>query len=613
MIGFDLSEILMQSGYTVSTNKIKDLLYQLSVQTSGYVSKLLDMRDGEKPGEGQFISHLPTADATKQFVFDAILREQNNADIHMSEVYSDNAFQMLIASGYIPLGWLHKNCPENASALLNDLKTSWNMIVSDYAGMSTRRFLIYTRIYSFGMFTQKVVGHEKPRLMYFLVPINQTDSEFLLEWVSENHIRNIMVMSEKEYSEYLVNHNYKFLFKFDKVVDPFHGVIFRISSKLKETVPGYLINIGCDRMCFFPMKKDAPNYAITSNRYMAKEIRRGETVDFTVSLPVGYAIGLVSINGISYFPGTANMDAAGIQIVESDANMITGYKMYDVSVSGIRENSKVFVDACEDLTGKRTTKKMISKQRSTLTLGDEDASINLVFKNPFVFLNTNKVKVYAQKDDMSDWELVGARDILLDGHKYVERKAVFGETVFPREHKGAMDVFDHKHEGFHAHYTNGSRPNPNITYRYPHPYGGTPTEINPEARAILYGVTECGSIIISFDGYTDYKYFKVTFDDRAMIACLKVAGVMDDVDVIPVIEDFIAINPNMIQEPEAPVEPPVEPDDSNPETPDPTNPVNPDGVTDKTGPADPETPPEGGGTTTGADKENKEETATPTE
>ena len=71
------------------------------------------------------------------------------------------------------------------------------------------------------------------------------------------------------------------------------------------------------------------------------------------------------------------------------------------------------------------------------------------------------------------------------------------------------------------------------------------SDVSPEARVILFNVTECGNIIITFDGYTDYKFFRVAFESRAMVAVLKVAGHVDDIDIVPVIEDFEVVNPNV--------------------------------------------------------------------
>ena len=90
-----------------------------------------------------------------------------------------------------------------------------------------------------------------------------------------------------------------------------------------------------------------------------------------------------------------------------------------------------------------------------------------------------------------------------------------------------------------------ARDNPYIIHFLKPPYANinTPKEPTPETRAILYGVNECGHIIITFDGYTDYKFFRVTFDERAMVATYKAAGNSHDIDIIPVIEDFFARNP----------------------------------------------------------------------
>jgi len=583
MVGFDLSEILVSSGLSVSSTQIQDLLYHLSMQTSGYLANVQNMRSGVKPSEGQYVSNLPSAELTANFVNQTILREQDDANIYLSKIYSDQIFQVMVASGYIPVAWLQKTYPFDADVMFNVIKNLWDAMLTDYAGMKTRRDLIYTHFKSFGMFTCRMPGYENDKLLYFVMPHSQADASFLTRWIADNKIHEVLVLDDQNYAAKLVDKNYNFLFKFDKIVDVYKGITFRVSTELKATVPVYMAQIGCDHMCYFPDKKDSDNYIVTSNRFNIQEFQRGESIQVTVALPTNYQISFVCINGVPHFFGTADMEAAGIMLTEIDSGLVTSYKTVNVTISGLRESSKIYIDACEDLTGKRTTKKMISTVHSMVEFGEEDTKIRVTFNQPFIFFNTEKVKVYARKNEDSDEELIESVDVLVDGFQLVEKQMVFGEAYLDKTSL-ADDLLLNMERPSEPLYgtpqTNNSSKmgymlgqfglpldspsNPDPMKRHDNPYiishlpkTGSPQyrqnasmEAGPESRAILFNVNEAGSIIITFDGYTNYKYFRVTFDDRAMIVVYRVAGSQNDIDVIPVVEDYLITNPNYVEETE---------------------------------------------------------------
>jgi hypothetical protein len=60
-----------------------------------------------------------------------------------------------------------------------------------------------------------------------------------------------------------------------------------------------------------------------------------------------------------------------------------------------------------------------------------------------------------------------------------------------------------------------------------------PMEGRPNSRAILYTVSECGNVLITISGYTDYQYIILKIDNRAMVVSRKVPGTSTTIDVIP--------------------------------------------------------------------------------
>ncbi len=551
MVGFDLSEVLVKSGLSSLSHKIQELQYELSIQTVGYLGNIQNMKSGTRPEKGQYITSLPGVNDVCTFMNEAIMRENNDASMYLSKIYSDHAFQILVASGYIPIAWLEKTYPEDAPVRFNTIKNLWDAMLTDYAGISIRRDFIYTRFRTIGMLTCRTEGYEKEKLLYFLIPNNQPDLEFLKSWISQNSIHEVLVLTEAEYAAKVVDQNYDFLFKFDKIVDPYKGITFRISTEIKATIPTYLAEIGCDTMCCFPEKESSDKYMVDSNRLIIKEFQKGDSIQFAVSAPANYTIDYICLNGIPHFFGTADLDAAGIMITKSDNGIITNYNKFIVTVSGIRESTKIYVDACEDLTGKTSVRNMISKDKSSVEFDGDITKVRIQFNHPFIFFNKEKVKIYARKDETAFEELVGAVEVLVDGYHMVEKRAVFGNVYFNMSSDATYNnrvTPERPMDGPDNPDPMKRRDNPYVVHylpRYMSPFAqNVATEVGPESRAILFNVSESGAIVLVFEGYTDYKYFRVTFEDRAMVAVYRITGSSsNDLDVIPVIEDYVFERP----------------------------------------------------------------------
>lgn len=536
MVRFDLSDILKDSELPSSTEEFCDLAYKLSVQTSAYVENTKNLTVGLTPTEGLSISKLPDVDPTASFINGAQKTLNNIFDRYIPEMYSVNVFQILIASGVLPLGWLSQN-KKYANVIYENLYESWVRIILDSAPINYAYGPLYPHIKSFGLVARMITGHKDSDLVFFVIYDNQVDYNFLQNYLNNNKIKNIILMTESEYAENLVDGvHYKFLVKFDKLVTQYTGVTFKANTKLIEFVPTYLLEIGCNPSCVLFRESDSGQ---TNPHLRTVQFKKGAENTVIVNVPNGYQISLVSLNGAVYFNGTNDMSAAGISVTETDATTLTGYKTYSVTVSGLTNNTKLYIDACEDLTGTQVTKSMVSN-KSSISVTDQDVSINIIFKRPFIYLDTSKIRIWAKKDDESDEELVAATTILADGQKYVERKSVFTKDYHRPLHYG--------------HLLNPPpAPNPDDLMKGHNPYifdnrkfvHGCVPNYNPletVSRVVLYSVAECGSLIITFDGYSEYKYFRVEIGDRAMITTFRIPGTDRVVDVIPVINDVVFTN-----------------------------------------------------------------------
>lgn len=531
MVRFDLSDIINDSELPSSFEEICELAYKLSVQTSAYVAKTKDLTVGLKPTEGLAISQLPDTDPTAKLINGTQTSLNNIIDRDIPEIYAVNAFQILIASGVLPLGWLSRN-KKYANLIYQDLYESWVRIVLDSAPVNCVDGPLYPHTKSFGLVARMIGGHKNSDLVFFVIYDNQVDYNFLQNYLTKNDIKNIVLMSESEYAENLVNGiYYTFLVKFDKLVNQYTGITFKANTKLVESVPTYLLEIGCSSSCVLFREAESDQ---TNPRYKTVEFKKGAPVTTVIYVPNNHRISLVSLNGTTYFNGTEEMNAAGITVTETDVTTLTGYRTFSVTVSGLTNNAKFFINTCEDLTGTQVTKSMISGL-STINVTNQDISLNLIFNRPFIYLDTSKIKVWVKKDDEYGEELVTAKTILTDGQKYVERKSTFTDAYQNPMYCNSM--------------TPPPAPRPDEVMRGHNPYifdnrkltcgGCTTAPKEPEfaSNVILYNVTECGSVIITFDGYSKYKYFRVEFEDRAMIATFKVTGTDRVIDIIPVIND----------------------------------------------------------------------------
>ena len=529
MIKFDLSDIINDSELPSSLEEICNLAYKLSVQTSAYISNTKNLTVGLKPTEGLSISKLPDTDPTAKFINDAQIKLNGIIDRDTPEMYSVNAFQILIASGVLPLGWLSQN-KKYFNLIYEKLYDSWVRIVSDYAPVNSSDGPLYPHTKSFGLVARMIGGHKNSDLVFFIIYDNQVDYNFLQNYLTKNGINNIVLMTESEYAQNLVNGMYyTFLVKFDKLISPYSGVTFKSNTELVESVPTYLLEIGCNTSCVLFRDSESKE---THPHFKTVEFKKGAPVTTVVYVPNNYQISLISLNGTSYFNGTNDMSAAGITVTQTDTTTLTGYRTFEVTVSGLTNNAKIFINACEDLTGTQVTKSMISGL-SSINVTSQDISINLIFNRPFIYLDTSKIKVWAKKDDDYGEELVTATTIIADGQKYIERKSVFSDPYKNPVYRNNMTPPPAPRVDEMVMRGN----NPNIFDNRKPVFNSTPIEPELADNVILYGVTECGSVIITFDGYSNYKYFRVEFEDRAMIATFKVTGTNRVVDIIPVIKD----------------------------------------------------------------------------
>lgn len=479
--------------------------------------------------------------------------------------------QLMVASGYIPLAWIYNNYPEQANTIRKWIIDLWYMMLDINNLSSSDKLLPFLK--SFGMLTVRMDGHSKEKLMYFVIAEDTPSCKAHLEQVvNKYHIHDLLVLNNNEYSAYLVDMNYTFLFKFDKIVTMNIGTTFKFTSELIKRVPTLLAQIGCNGEGILTGFDTNSEDEVVNPMYIKKEFLQGQTIQFTVSVASNKRIGYICINGVPYFNGTSEMDGAGILITEGKT-LVTSYKEYTITISGLNDSSKIYVQTCADWTGKSSYDKMISTEFSKVEFGEDYTRINIVFNNPFIFLDENKIKVYGKKDDESEEELIENFGIIITNNHLVENKATFGYVSNTKKSTGYigsvdfMDIYSGEREKYHHHHwDNGLRimpvdvvnylpgrhrpPIPNPHLKKPYPTGSKVgqnviKEALPSAIAMLYYVNECGSLMITFNGYSDYKYFRVAFEDRAMITSYRVPSAIDySVLVIPVIEDFNIVRPD---------------------------------------------------------------------
>ena len=601
MVSFDLTDILNNSNISVDLKTIQEFTYTLQKDIQTFMGNTSNLTVGLSPDEGVLISNLPEASFIRDFITNALVTETTTLNIHCSQVYRDHVFETLIATGYIPIGWIYQTSgnPKVAQCILEQLRNTWNLIVSDYLGHHTQRDLIYTKAKAFGlMVTETTMG--KKKLLWYLVTTNQQDCDVVQLWMQDNKINNLVVYNENDYDRVVVASTNRFLIHFDRIMDPFTGIVFKVKLDIKSSVPTYLAMIGCDKMCVIEPGADRSDYQLITSQYVAKEYKRAQVIETTVRVPFGYIVDFVSLNGTPYFIDTYAMAAAGIEVVLMDETTLTGYQTYKVTVSGQSQSVQIYIDACQDFTKIGFARQVISTAKSTITIGDTGVAFNIVFNFPFIFFNTDKVHVFARKDDESREEEVLIKQVIVGDKTYAERCVTFGSV----SSSGTYPIVDAENSAIQRPPISCGYPYPHIHHKLPHGYRENPDVIHclppytqtvgngvpgvmdttPEARVMIFGVSESGSIFVTFDGYTDYKYFRVEFEDYAMIAYVA------NNEIIPVIETFKVINPKLVV-------------DCDPENPGESGSGCGCGCEDCTKPTDPDNTGEGDGDNTGTDTE----------
>lgn len=608
MVSFDLTDILNDLGMPVDLKTIQEFRYSLQKDIQQFVGNVSNLTVGLTPSEGVSISNLPEASFIRDFINNALIAEASPANVYCSAMYRNHVFSLLSSIGYIPLGWIYQTAGnvKTAQCILRELHRTWDFIINDYSGDTIMQAdLVYTKSKSFGLMVKDTTMGKK-KILWYLVTSNQQDCDFIQLLAQRSKIVNLVVYNENDYEKAVVESTNRFLFQFDRIIDAYMGVVFKSKVDLKSSIPTYLAMIGCDKMCMIEPGADRSDYQMVTSQYVAKEYKRSQPIEVTVRVPSGYIIDFVSLDGTPYFIDTFAMAAAGIEVVQMDSTILTGYNTYKVTVSGQNRSVRIYVDACQDYTEVGFSRQVISSTKTKVTIGDTGVTFSIGFNFPFIFFDTDKVHVFAQKDDETPEEEVLIKQVLIGDRTYVEKCATFGVTsssgTYPivDDENNAVECplphmpscgypYPHIH---HEHPYGKYRENPNVIHCLPpytqHVGNGVSGSMDttPEARVMMFNVSESGSIIVTFDGYTDYKYFRVTFDDRATIIY-----VVSD-EVIPVIEDVKFTNPKIMT------------DDTCGED-------KGDGTTEE--PSDktePETPPSGttgGENTSGSDDSNKTE------
>lgn len=559
MVSFDLTDTLYDLGLPVDLKTIQEFRYSLQKDIQQFVGNVSNLTVGLSPSEGVSISNLPEASFIRDFINDALLAETAPADMACSMMYYNHVFNLLVSIGYIPLGWIYQAAGnvKTAQCALGELHRAWDFIIS--YGEKRKSESVYTKAKSFGLMVKDTTMGKK-KILWYLVTSNQQDCDLVQLLAQENKHTSLMVYNENDYDKAIVESSNRFLFQFDRIIDTYMGIVFRLKADIKSSIPTYLAMIGCDKMCVIEPGAERSDYQMITPQYVAKEYKRSQPIDTTIRVPSGYMIDFVSLDGTPYFVDTVAMTAAGIEVVPMDETTLTGYTTYKVTVSGQSRSVRIYVDACQDFTGIGFSRQVISTTKTKITIGDTGVTFSIVFNFPFIFFNADKVHVFAKKDDETPEEEVLIKQVMIADTKYVEKSATFGAIsssgtypVVDEENNAVESVFPsvpscgYPYPHVHHEYPDKKyRDNPFVIHYLP-PYtqqvgngvNGS-MDTTPEARVMMFNVSESGSIIVTFDGYTDYKYFRVTFDDRAAIIY-----VVSD-EVIPVIEDVNFVNPNVV-------------------------------------------------------------------
>ena len=522
MITFELSEILNPTGLSSPISEIVEVTNKLSLYTSDYIKKTSDQTIGVKPDTGISIGGLPAVDKTKQSInkVQEVAQDLNNH--YAEEIYANAVWQIMVATQILPVGWLY-NSVSHPDYALDRLRQSWHYILLGGDG----KHPMYRNMSAFGVVAHTISYKKNNELSFFAIYNSEYDRSELQKTITDLGIDNIILMSESEYADNLVNGmNYTFTVRFDCVPSQYQGIIFNAKINLVESVPTYKMTVACSN--------ESVLYRETTTKprnphINTVEFKKGSDVSNIIHVPSNYSLYMIVLNGATYFVGTTDMDMAGISILKTDVAVKTGYDTYSITVKNPSKDATLYIAACENFTATESTKNMISAN-SSLKVTSSDISINLIFNRPFIYFDTSKVKVWAKKNDDLIEEQVTNITFMTDGNKYQERKSVFSDSCKPRDDEKIMfsDRFKHPHE-LHS--------DPNI--HYSRPFGKPHRPIPPElvSKSFIYGVTECSSVIMTFDGYVNYKYFRVEFEDEAMVATYKLGNGTQDKDVIPYLEE----------------------------------------------------------------------------
>lgn len=553
MVTFDLSDILKDSKLPDSFELLNELSHKLSIQSSEYISNIRNLTTGIVPTEGELIANLPSSDNTQRLIKNHLLEVDEDANACVVNICYDNVWQLLISSGVLPLGWMYKNVAY-PQVVYKSLYATYKTILVGNRGTNGP---LINSMESFGLVVRNIAGHNKKKISFFATYDNQLTCAKLESILRENNIDDIVLMSEEEYAKNLVDTTfYRFLVRFDKIISPINGTILKAKVDLNVAVPTYLLKVGCANSIIMASNE---NSIVKNYRFGVINFKRGMDVFTTVYVPNNFMITSVSLNGTTYYVGTNEIDAVGISVTETDIYQKTGYKVFIVNVSGLTNSAEIFIDACEDFTGRTITRGIVSTNKSTLVVTDTETTINLIFNKPFHYLNTNKVRLWARKDDDSDEVLVQGATFISDNCMYVEKKAVFSskpncndQCIITRNNLEMNETVYCTHFDMHSGSVTPGKDIVNEPVNDCLKPVVTPNEKQLTDSVFIWGVTECGRLLITCDGYSKFKYFRVEFEDRAMIVNYKIAGRIDDLTIIPVIEDMNFINHDHDNEPDVP-------------------------------------------------------------
>lgn len=540
MLKFDLTEI--ESSVKDANNEISELMYQLSIQTSNFVNNIQNLTVGLKPGEGQSVFSLSTGE-TSQYISDVLIGINANMTYSLNDIYRDSVFQYLVATDNIPVAWISRNSSVK-EAVMDNLLSLWEAIVNVDDVTENRESVIYPYYTKFGLLGRRVEGHSETELCYFLVYNNQNHYQILQNWYRVYGNQTVIIISEKEYQQMLVADAFTFIFEFNKVE---HigtcDVTLQFTNRITETIPTYVLTAGIGNESIII---DAPNikeYPGSARNLAYIEFNRGESVTFYANVPVDRKVAYVALDGVTYYVGSQNITTAGITVVEQKAEVMSGFRMYTFTISGLTSSTKLYVGTAMDRTNSIRVDKVIDVSKSLLAVGDSDVKINLVFNNPFLWFNQDRMFIYGKKTDEDDFELIDTADIIVTNAAYVKRYAIF--KVTPKASSpGKIPTINHRHNHKPSYpYKGNGRKNPYVDYG-PMREPIHTVDNSGDVRKIEYNVSECGAVIINLRGYTDYKYFTIKFGDYAVLLQDRHPYTGELTDIIPRVEQITFTNNN---------------------------------------------------------------------